>query len=205
MLVGKIKHCLTYLLSCSILMVVSDFATQSKLRLTKRQLSLLRAGDQRMIEWWYKQFRPILNNYLVAKLPEEAVADVVQETFISAVKQLPLFQARSSMMTWLLAIARHEVADYYRKKYALKAVQTVPLLEKILETELSDGSELARAFDQVFQKLSPKYQRVLLAKYDQKQSVQAIANEWKTTPKAIESLLTRARTSFKHHWAVAAA
>ena len=45
--------------------------------------------------------------------------------------------------------------------------------------------------------LSPRYEQVLRAKYLDGLSVQAMADEWGETPKAIESLLSRARQAFR--------
>ncbi len=42
-----------------------------------------------------------------------------------------------------------------------------------------------------------RYEAVLRAKYLDQQSVAAIAETWNETPKAVESLLTRAREAFR--------
>ena len=48
-------------------------------------------------------------------LPASAVDDVVQETFLAAVGSLHLWRRDASFRTWLEAILRHRVADYYRQ------------------------------------------------------------------------------------------
>ena len=40
--------------------------------------------------------------------------DLVQEVFLTAWQQFGSFRAESSLYTWLMAIARHKVQDYYR-------------------------------------------------------------------------------------------
>jgi RNA polymerase sigma-70 factor (ECF subfamily) len=45
--------------------------------------------------------------------------------------------------------------------------------------------------------LPGRYEAVLRAKYLDQQSVAQIAESWRETPKAIESLLTRAREAFR--------
>jgi RNA polymerase sigma-70 factor (ECF subfamily) len=45
--------------------------------------------------------------------------------------------------------------------------------------------------------LAPRYEQALRAKYLDRMSIQAIADTWGETPKAVESLLTRARQAFR--------
>jgi RNA polymerase sigma-70 factor (ECF subfamily) len=59
------------------------------------------------------------------------------------------------------------------------------------ERERSEQIALALA------ELSPRYEQVLRAKYLDGLSVQVIAEQSGETPKAIESLLTRARQAFR--------
>ena len=42
--------------------------------------------------------------------------DLVQETFLAALKARDTFKGASSERTWLVGILKHKIADYYRKK-----------------------------------------------------------------------------------------
>jgi RNA polymerase sigma-70 factor (ECF subfamily) len=54
---------------------------------------------------------------LCAHLGDRAVADdLTQETYLRAFRALPGFAARSSVLTWLLAIARRVCADHVRDR-----------------------------------------------------------------------------------------
>lgn len=50
----------------------------------------------------------------------EAAEDLVQETFISAIQALGMFRGQSSEKTWLVAILKNKIIDYYRKRDVLK-------------------------------------------------------------------------------------
>lgn len=50
----------------------------------------------------------------------ETSQDLVQETFLSAVRAKDTFNGLSSEKTWLTAILRNKVIDFYRKKDVLK-------------------------------------------------------------------------------------
>lgn len=50
----------------------------------------------------------------------ETAEDLVQETFVSAIKAKDSFKSGSSEKTWLVAILKNKIIDYYRKKDVLK-------------------------------------------------------------------------------------
>ncbi|MGI8743498.1 MAG: RNA polymerase sigma factor [Bryobacteraceae bacterium] len=44
----------------------------------------------------------------------DLIEDLVQEVFLAAWQQLPVFRGESTLRNWLLGIARHKVEDHYR-------------------------------------------------------------------------------------------
>lgn len=95
------------------------------------------------------------------------------------------------------SIARHEVADYYRKRYAKKALRTLPLSELVLGVEISNSSETSEKVVAVLKKMKRDYQELLLLKYVDRKKVKDIARELGRTVKAVESDLFRARRDFR--------
>lgn len=61
-----------------------------------------------------------LRTFLVNSVPDQDCADVLQEVFARVVAATERFANQSSFRTYLYAIARNTVADYFRKKYADK-------------------------------------------------------------------------------------
>lgn len=52
--------------------------------------------------------------YRAVRQREEA-EDLVQDTWISALKTVPTFEGRSSLRTWLVSILRRRIADRFRR------------------------------------------------------------------------------------------
>lgn len=52
--------------------------------------------------------------FVAALVDVEAADDLTQETYLRAFRALPQFEARSSVRTWLLGIARRTCADHLR-------------------------------------------------------------------------------------------
>ena len=51
---------------------------------------------------------------------KETSEDLVQETFVSAMKTKETFRGDSSEKTWLVTILKNKIIDHYRKKDVLK-------------------------------------------------------------------------------------
>jgi RNA polymerase sigma-70 factor (ECF subfamily) len=66
---------------------------------------------------WVDKHGDYLYNYAWARVQsKETAEDLVQETFISALKAKDSFRGDSSELTWLLSILKRKVIDFYRKK-----------------------------------------------------------------------------------------
>jgi RNA polymerase sigma-70 factor (TIGR02943 family) len=70
---------------------------------------------------WVKSYGDYLYSYAFFKTGNrETAEDLVQEAFISAIKAKDTFHGDSSEKTWLVAILKNKIIDYYRKKDVLK-------------------------------------------------------------------------------------
>jgi len=132
----------------------------------------------------------------------EETEEILQETLISASECLELYSGKSSFFTWLCGIAKHEIADFYRKK-KIKTIlfSHFPWLENLASEALGPEQILLRRetikrAQKTLRSLSEGYQQVLRLKYYQGLSVKEIARQLNETIKAIESRLTRARQAF---------
>jgi len=66
---------------------------------------------------WVDKFGDALFRYAVAKVPSREVAeDLVQETFLAALKARQSFRGESSQQTWFLGILRRKIVDYFRRQ-----------------------------------------------------------------------------------------
>jgi RNA polymerase sigma factor (sigma-70 family) len=165
-------------------------------------LADLRKGEPRAVQEWFNHYHDRLLNSVLARVSNRNDAEeIVQETFLNCLKHLPLYRAEASIWTWMNSIARHEIADYYRKRYARKAIQTLPLHEWLLAKNIHDSHEISEQVVFVLNKMKKKYSDLLRDKYIEGKKVAVIAAEKGRTVKAIESDLFRAREEFRVLWA----
>lgn len=76
-------------------------------------------GDREAFDAIVTRYGPVLYRYARRMLASEAdVADVVQDTFVAAWRQIGSFRGASSLRTWLFAICYRKIADTHRLKKA---------------------------------------------------------------------------------------
>ena len=167
----------------------------------------LRAGLERATTFWFHQYEPRLSAYVARKLDKPLDAEeIVQEVFINCLKALPNFKGNSKLFTWMCSIANHEIADYFRKRYAKKFIHALPLADFLLGTDtdnslkILDAHQTAETLHRVFSKIGHHYQELLLLKYVDQKKVKDIARQLGRSPKSIESDLFRARRDFREQY-----
>jgi RNA polymerase sigma-70 factor (ECF subfamily) len=65
---------------------------------------------------WVDEHGDCLYRYALARVRKPEVAeDLVQETFLAAVRGYEKFGGRSSVRSWLCGILKHKIIDHYRK------------------------------------------------------------------------------------------
>ena len=89
---------------------------------------------------WVEEYADALFKFARVRVGDrETAKDLVQETFLSALQNIESFRGESSKETWLIAILKNKIIDYYRKK---KTANSVPLIDE------EGTSELDKYFDE---------------------------------------------------------
>jgi RNA polymerase sigma-70 factor (ECF subfamily) len=85
-------------------------------------------------ETWVDQFGDYLYNFALSRIQNPSVAeDVVQETFLAALRDSGNFKGLSSERTWLTSILKHKIIDHFRK-----VSREQPVDDMDFATDLSD-------------------------------------------------------------------
>lgn len=175
----------------------------------KKLVEELKNGTNKSVEKWFNTYFSKMMSYSLSRLPSKEVAEeIVQEAFMNCLKNLHFFRENSSLWTWMVSILKHEIADYYRKVYAKKAIKLLPMGDFILGEEdelgnllINDSHESSEKVRVVFSQMSEYYRELLFLKYVDSKKAKQIAKELKKTVKSIESDLFRARNEFRALWA----
>ena len=172
-------------------------------------LDAVLAKDRKAAAEFVARYADAVYAYVSRRLAprRDLVEDVVQDVFLAALQKLATFAGESSVVGWLLGIARHKVQDFYRAQ--LRAPDPLPddgdvpsagsIVEPALD-ELIDAARTQEKTRQILERLPVAYSAALLWRYWEQRSIKEMAAQTGRTDKAIERLLARARTSFKRLW-----
>jgi RNA polymerase sigma-70 factor (ECF subfamily) len=161
-------------------------------------VQLLLSGDRRVFRKFYRETRGKLVEYARKRVENGKDAEeLVQDTYLNFLDSLPLFRGTSSLETFLFSILRHEIADYWRKRYAKKAIRTVPFVDQVYTERLYSAKRMSRVIEQVFARLKPLEAKLLRLKYEEELSVREMADKLGMSRSAVESRLFRARIAFQ--------
>jgi RNA polymerase sigma-70 factor (ECF subfamily) len=124
--------------------------------------------------------------------------EIVQETWLIAVRRIRTFAPeRGNFAGWLRGIAANVVRGHLRHRVRHNGKLLRELPQRAAIDDSSRRREEAERVAYALAELPDHYEAVLRAKYLDGQSVAEIAAERNESPKAIESMLTRARQAFR--------
>jgi RNA polymerase sigma-70 factor, ECF subfamily len=109
--------------------------------------SLVRAardGDRAAFGCLYDRYARMVHGILLARVPPREVDDLVQEVFLSALRQLHALRDVSSFGAWLGTITRNRANDYFRKAIPVEKV-TEPVSENQAESRTTNRADQQEA------------------------------------------------------------
>jgi RNA polymerase sigma-70 factor (ECF subfamily) len=163
------------------------------------------AGDERAWRTWYEETYDDLYAYVLWRCGgnKDQTEDVVQEIWLTAVRRVRKFDPRrGSFLAWLRGIAANVLRNHFRRLRPARRLQSLdeePSATDSTEVQRTER-ERAHAVATTLAALPGRHEDVLRAKYLDGASVQQIARSSGQTQKAVESLLTRARQSFREQY-----
>lgn len=145
-----------------------------------------------LFEW---HFEPVYKYCLSLSAGRQEMADeIAQQVFVTAAYRIGRFKQRQgTFRSWLLGITRNRSMKLRSKEIRHRGHQK-QLLEEVSGSEKVNSTHLI--VHEVLAELPVRYRSALEAKYLQGLTVSQIAEANSSTPKAVESLLARARDKF---------
>ncbi|AUS04687.1 sigma-70 family RNA polymerase sigma factor [Pseudotamlana carrageenivorans] len=172
---------------------------------------------------WIDLYSDYLFNYTIARVSDREMAqDLVQDTFLAALKAMKNFKGEASERTWLISILKRKIIDHYRKINSNKGKAEVRMHYKDtdgegdwLEERVADpfdktaedaleNSELGDAIHNCLSKLPKKQADVFKMKTILNYETETICNELNITASNLWVIIHRARTAMadclKENW-----
>jgi RNA polymerase sigma-70 factor, ECF subfamily len=102
-------------------------------------VSAARDGDRAAFGRLYDRYARMVHGILLARVPTREVDDLVQEVFLSALRQLHSLRDLSRFGAWLGTITRNRANDYFRKAIPKEKV-IEPVSEGQAESRTTNSS-----------------------------------------------------------------
>jgi RNA polymerase sigma-70 factor (ECF subfamily) len=143
----------------------------------------------------YERALPQVYGYLMSRCGQRSIAeDLTSETFLAAARQQP---EESVSVAWLIGVARHKLADHWRRQAREERVL------RVVDSATDDSHDpweshldVLRA-RQVLGMLAPQHRAALTLRYLDGLSVPEVASILGRTVGATEALLVRARRELR--------
>jgi len=173
-------------------------------------------GDSRAFEQFFNEYYPKLYRFVKRRIPQDAAAaeDIAQGTLCRALEGLRGYRGEAALFTWLCTLCRREMSARWDENRAWSAaprlVEDDPAIRAALESLSVQSDPLSAANrEQVRESilaaldyLPAPYGDILEWKYLRDMSMAEIARRLGRSPKAVESLLTRAREAFRESFSL---
>ncbi|MEP7038023.1 MAG: sigma-70 family RNA polymerase sigma factor [Acidobacteriota bacterium] len=142
------------------------------------------AGDEEAFGELYKLFAPMVHGIVLARVPRDEAADIVQEVFLSAYKNLHTLREKAAVGAWLAMIARNRATEFYRQ---------LKLTEELTEDFKSkdDSNAEAREILSAIRALPETYKETLILRLIEGMTGNEIADQTGLTPESVRVNLHR--------------
>lgn len=143
----------------------------------------------------YEELFPVLYRFVSARIPVNDVEDVTSDIMSKVWRALPGFTGQGSLKSWATSIAYHQIADYYRGR---KKISLIPLNEELKQT--NDHTEewtTLMSVNQALAKMPAQHVTVIQLRLIEGFSAAEVARVLGITQQAVDSLLYRAKKSFR--------
>lgn len=163
-------------------------------------------------ETWVDRYSDYLYNYTIVRVNDHEIAqDIISETFLAGLKSAANFKGEATERTWLIAILKRKIIDYYRKINSSKGKAEVRINYNDIENEgewleekvgnfsdknaheTMENEELGLAILGCLDSINDKQAEIFKLKTLDGVDTETICNEYNITPSNLWVIIHRAR------------
>lgn len=167
----------------------------------------VRSGDAQAFSRLYEMYRENVQRFIMKRVRNRSDAeDLTQETFTQAFRSIRAFEGRSSILTWLLGIARfvHLRSLRCASRWVI-TTQPAPFESELgcearTDLRLDATRSLDRCVEILEKRRKPRDQRIFRLRYFENMPVRAIASEAGISMDSVKTSLCRSRMALKQEF-----
>src|SRR3954451_13284161 len=143
-------------------------------------------GDRGAFGELYSRYARMVHGILLTRVPPRDAEDLVQDVFISAMRQLRVLRTAAAFRGWLAAIARNRAIDYFRE-----TKQRAAFDERTLREHGVAANQEAFEILELIQTLPEAYRETLILRLAEGMTGPEIAARTGLTPESVRVNLCR--------------
>jgi RNA polymerase sigma-70 factor (ECF subfamily) len=161
-----------------------------------RLIEWIGAGNKLAMEILFGRYQVRVYRFILRSVDNAAVAeDLTSDVFLSVWRQADRFEARSTVSTWLLAIARHKaISELRRRRDEQIDVSQVELQDPADDPETAfQKKDRGEALRHCLMQLSPDQREIIDLTYYHEKSVEEVAEIIGIPRNTVKTRMFRAR------------
>lgn len=174
---------------------------------TDNELVLLSLKDSQYFYCLMKRYEEKLSSYVyhLTFLPEEDMADIIQNSFIKIYQHLNNYDNSLKFSSWVYRIAHNEAVNYLKKHRKLIKLEIEDDSNEFVDWLISDTdiekealeSDFKKYIGKILDRLKPEYKEVIILRFFEEKDYQEISDILKRPMGTVATLLSRAKKQFK--------
>jgi RNA polymerase sigma-70 factor (ECF subfamily) len=179
----------------------------------RKELAELRQRNPQAVERWFTAYADNLYTFIFYHAGKDAdlAAELVQETFVSAIRKIEEFDPdKGNMCTWLNFLSKNHISKALKDRGKQKTLGQIwadldsdladafaKIATEVLPDEIMARQETAELVQMTLASIPDNYRAALRAYYYHKKSIKEMANSMGVEEGAVKTLLHRARKAFE--------
>jgi RNA polymerase sigma-70 factor, ECF subfamily len=154
----------------------------------------------------YEMYRNNVHGFILSRINDPTEAeDLTQETFTQAYRSIGTFEGRSTLLTWLLGIARFTCLRFFRYSsrwmtgWGATSSDYEPMLDDRVEPRLDARRSLARCGEIVEAVYGDDAATIFRLRFGEGLSIRAIASRVEKSGDAVKTSLRRSRLAIREN------
>ena len=110
----------------------------------------VRCGDAGAFGRLYDLYAPMVHGILLARVPYDEVADLVQDVFLMVFKRIHSLRETEAFGGWLAMIARNRAVDFHRRKKETEELSEDLARSSFVDPEAAEALQLIRTLPEAY-------------------------------------------------------
>jgi RNA polymerase sigma-70 factor (ECF subfamily) len=115
-----------------------------------RLVEAVRHGDREAFGELYDLYGPMVHGIILARVPWDEVADLVQDVFLVAFKRIQSLREAGAFGGWLAMIARNRAVDFHRRKRETEELPENLAQRSSVDPEAAEALNLIRTLPEAY-------------------------------------------------------